>query len=605
MKRALMLAVLLTLVLTACSEATVNPTPETVDPATIPDPTATPAPTPTDKTPVILTICTASLPETTFPYSGPATAAKRRLTDLLFPPALNEIDGELIPLLLERIPSQDNGDLRLEAVSIRRGQMVIDTQGQLVMAGEGVRLWPSGCREEACVITWNGLDPLEMDQMVVDYTLRDGLTWSDGTPVTPADAVFSYHLASDPSGTAFGWAETYTQTFSAWDAHTLTWRGYPGFASEHIEQFFWAPLPAHRFAENAEGAAIAADPLWRADMPGYGPFALAEWGVEELRLTRNPHTPATEAAFPGVDQVILRRVEGGAGAAWDALQARTCDVLDASFNLAERPDLLDAIRNSDSYELWIEPDSTSTQLVFGIRPAEYDALANPVFAQRKDFFADPRTRQALAQCIDTAALAEQTGTQPAILAGLSYDPVAGVALLEQTGWHDHDGDPSTPRQAQDALGVFNLTPLTLTLLAGPTPFHQDLAAGIAALLTACGVGVTVETLPIEELYAPGPEGPLFGRGFDLALIAWQPSPAPGCALYTSPVVPHAANSWIGTNIAGFSDPDYDAACITALLAPPAEAAARQAAADDAYLEHLPALPLVQPVQVEVWFEGEK
>jgi peptide/nickel transport system substrate-binding protein len=582
MKRTLLLALLFALMAAACQPAAVNPPPTVDDPGPILQPAAIPEPTPMEQPPVVLTICTASLPETRFPYASPATPAKSRLVDLLYPPAYT----------LE--------NLRLEAVPIRRGQMVIDARGQLVMAAEGIWVRPASCRESACALTWNGLDPLAMDQMVMDYRLRPGLTWGDGTPLSATDAVFGFHLVSGPFSAAFGWAEAHTESFDAVDTSRLTGRGYPGFASSQPEQFYWLPLPAHRFADAADAVTLAADPFWREDGSGYGPFKFAGQEDALLRLERNPAYPYPDDAYPGVDQVVLRRIAGGAPAAWEALQNGTCDALDASFNLAEDPALLNAIAAEAGYTVLRTPGGAPTQLVFGIRPAEYDTLNNPVFARRKDFFADPRTRQALALCVDVENLAAQTGAAPARPDGLAYDPAAGRALLEEVGWADHDGDPLTPRQALNVTGVFNATPLALTLLVGPSPFHQDLAAGIAEGLQACGVGVDLETLPTDELYAPGPEGPVFGRNFDLALIAWQPAPGPLCALYTSWAVPNTGNGWVGTNVAGFADAEFDALCSAALLAIPEEAPARQLAVDAAFLEWLPALPLVEPVDVEVW-----
>ena len=36
-----------------------------------------------------------------------------------------------------------------------------------------------------------------MDQVSATYTLKAGLQWSDGAPLTAADSVFSFNLAAD------------------------------------------------------------------------------------------------------------------------------------------------------------------------------------------------------------------------------------------------------------------------------------------------------------------------------------------------------------------------------------------------------------------------
>jgi peptide/nickel transport system substrate-binding protein len=134
---------------------------------------------------------------------------------------------------------------------------------------------------------------------------------------------------------------------------------------------------------------------------------------------------------------------------------------------------------------------------------------------------------------------------------------------------------------------------------GPSAFHQDLAGIIQESLARCGLGVDVQTLSLADLYAPGPEGPLFGRNFDLALIAWAPMPSPDCGLYASWEIPVSGNGWIGTNIAGFSDAEYDQACTAAALALPDEYGALLARAEAAFVELLPAVPLFAPPSVEV------
>ncbi len=611
MRKALMMLLLITLLLAACATPADLPPDEEAAPTGQPDPTPLPSPTATDIPPVVVNICTASLPATLFPYAGGASAAKTRIISLLFPPAFELVEGRLLPLAVEAVPEEGNGSLRLEPVLIRRGQTVIDARGERVTATEGIWVRPSSCREADCAITWDGLTPLEMDQMVVDFTLRDGLTWSDGTPVTAADAAFSYRLASQPDSPAYGWAEAHTQAFSALDERTVTWVGYPGFATADLGRFFWPPLPAHAFGPGADLDAVAAHDMWVGSPVSYGSFTVTDRGGGEIRLARRPGAGFGATHFPGADQVLLRPFEGDLEAGWAALHDGTCDVLDASLGMVDAPERA-AVETNRDYVVRVEPGDSWTQLVFGIRPAEYDGLANPVFAERPDFFADPRTRQGIAACLDRETMLGGMPSTPwpsflppdrsALQDSLPYDPDLAAVLLEEVGWHDHDGDPATPRIAQNVLTVFNGVPLSLTLLAGPSPFHQDMAASIQTSLRACGVGLDVVTLPLAELYAPGPEGPLFGRNFDLALIAWQPLPGPDCGLYTTWSVPSTENGWIGTNIAGLTDPGYDVACTAAALALPGEAAARLADAEAAFVEALPSIPLTAPPVIEVWRE---
>ncbi len=611
MKKAFIGILFLLLALSACSTPAEDPVDE------VPEPTETPTiiPTPTERPPVVLTVCTTSIPtESLFPYDGMTSESKSRILSLLFPSAFSLDQDELSPLILEKVPNQNDGDLRLEPVPIRRGQSVVDVRGEMVTATEGVQVRPSGCREKACAITWDGITPLEMDQMVIDFKLNDDLAWSDGTPVTAGDSVFSFRLASAPNAPGYGWAEERTQGYSALDDRTLTWVGYPGFASADLARFFWVPLPAHEFAPDAGFDQVAGAELWAASPPSYGPFALAARDTDEIRLVRNPYHASVLPGFPDVDQVVLRVVDGGAQDGWEALQAGACDVLDVSFRLMGEPGLLAEIQSTENYEVRVKPDGAWTQLAFGIQPAEYDALANPVFAERPDYFGDTRTRQGITACLDRQAMqdlfVQGWGTPwPSFLPpqdsqldagmGITHNPEIGMALLAEAGWQDHDGDPATPRIAQDVATVFNGTEFLVELLVGPSAFHQDLAVVIQESLESCGLGVNVQTVSLPDLYAPGPEGPLFGRNFDLALIAWQPLPGPDCGLFVDWAIPASGNEWIGTNIAGFSDVGYDHACAAAGLAMPNEYGALLAQAEAAFVELLPAVPLFAPPRVEV------
>ena len=182
---------------------------------------------------------------------------------------------------------------------------------------------------------------------------------------------------------------------------------------------------------------------------------------------------------------------------------------------------------------------------------------------------------------------------------VNYDPVKGVELLQSVGWYDLDGNPSTPLQSWYAPNMPGGAPLSLDFLISPNPFHQKLAEVIQMNLAECGVGVTIREEPIESLYAPGPEGPLFGRGFDLALISWQPVPGGDCQLYQSWEMPSEDNYWIGTNIAGLLNEGYDDACADAVLALPGENVEADREAELVFLNSLPAVPLFSTPKILV------
>ncbi len=105
----------------------------------------------------------------------------------------------------------------------------------------------------------------------------------------------------------------------------------------------------------------------------------------------------------------------------------------------------------------------------------------------------------------------------------------------------------------------------------------------------------------DQYFADGPEGPLFGRQFDLAAFPWLISVEPNCALYLSSQIPGPANGWNRNfnNETGFSDPEFDAVCEAALAALPGtpEYDENHREALRLWSEQMPIIPLFMRLKV--------
>jgi len=557
--------------------------------------TAVPAPSPTvtPESPVTLTICTASLPETLFPYQAGSSVS------------LNALLAMVGTRPYERIPSEQNGDLLLQSVSVQRGQPVVDARGELVTLKAGATVRPSGCRSSDCAIVWDGESVLEMDQMVVTFRLLDGLAWSDGTRVSAADSVFSFELASDLVAFGSGWVMDRTVRYSALDERTLEWVGKPGFTTAEMETLFWMPIPLHQFLDGLDWQNLDSEERFKAGSLSFGPFIIDRWEEGLIQLTRNVGYYRAEEGLPYLDIINLKVVEG-AGSAIAALLDGACDVLDTSVGLENEPETLAELQADNRFDVLISQTGIWEQLVFGIQPAAYDLFYNPVYGDRPDFFGDARTRQAVSACLDREALIESGYSElvpvwPSFLppdnthlsegTSIVYDPDGGLDLLEQVGWRDHDLDPETPLIAGVVTGIPAGTVFSLSLLIDSSPVHQRMAGVVRDSLAGCGIEVRVDTLPVNELYEPGPGGLVFGRQFDLTFVAWQPLAELDCGFYQSWRIPAEENQWIGTNIAGLVNDNYDKACADASLALPESSPGLITAAEEVFLSTLPAIPL--------------
>ena len=136
------------------------------------------------------------------------------------------------------------------------------------------------------------------------------------------------------------------------------------------------------------------------------------------------------------------------------------------------------------------------------------------------------------------------------------------------------------------------TPLRFNVRLTPTSLHTKVAESIRDDLEACGILLQVETIPAAELYAPWPEGAVFGRSFETVGWAWPSWVSPLCEMFSSQEIPSESNP-LGINAAGFSSVEYDRACSTILLSLPD----RQSYTDSAYRtqdifsQEKPSLPL--------------
>ncbi|WP_299024211.1 peptide ABC transporter substrate-binding protein [uncultured Thermanaerothrix sp.] len=579
---------------------------------TPPNPMATsipsPLPSPTQP-PKVLTVCLGEEPLTLYLYGG-NSRAMWNILEALYDGPVDWVNGQAQPVLLERLPEYENGDVVEETVTVQSGDEVVDTSGRVVPLEKGVRVFPAGCRAADCARSWDGNAPVEMTRLRITFHLRPGVTWSDGQPLTAEDSVYSFHLAADPKTPTSKYYVERTADYRAEDSQTVVWVGKPGYVPRDYAAMFYIPLPQHVWGGYTPEALLTAEVSARQPM-GWGPYVIETWQPGEvLRLRRNPNYFRAGEGLPKFDRIEFRFLGEQADNNLYALLHGTCDVVDRTVLLENQlKDVLEAEKNGQ-IRVWRLLGPTWEHLDFGIRPAAYDAGYVPNGGYRQDIFGDVRTRQAFAYCLDRervirdlflgqnqVPLGFYPPGDPRSFQGenpFPYDPRKGQELLELVGWVDDDSNPATPRVARGVPNVLDGTPLAVTYLTTNAPLRQKVAAILAESLRGCGVGVNVQTLNAGEFYAPGPEGPLFGRKFDLAAFAWQSGDESPCFLYTTDQIPNAGNHWLGTNVTGFSDATYDRLCQTALSAHPSEGEAYLAAQREvqvAYWQFLPSIPL--------------
>ncbi len=586
--------------LTACngSTPTVVPTQEPVEPT----PTATAVP------PRSLTVCLGQEPTSLFPLNNQSAAARSVLAAVYDGPIDTSAYGYQ-PVILQRIPSLENGDAQLFQASVYVGDEVVDANGMPVTLTAGTKVRPAGCRSGDCAVTYDGKSEIKMDQMQVTFRLLPDLTWSDGEPLTAEDSLYTFTLASNPdvSGSS-AYLISRTKSYEAADATTIQWWGKPGFIDPTYSTDFWMPLPKHIWSQFAVDKITDNDETARTPL-GWGPYVIQEWVAgDHITLTKNIHYFRAGEGLPKFDTLTFRFVPDAETAISD-LAAGTCDVLDPTVNLDGQVKLLRSMAEQNQLQALFTATPVMEQLAFGIVPATYDDGNNPDF-DRADYFGDVRVRQAIAMCIDRQKIVDTVlyglSSVPASfvpsaypladasVATYSFNPSEADKLLEQAGWRDIDNNPSTPRQAWSVKNIPSGTPLELNYITTEAAQRVQVSSLIANSLAQCGVKVNVQYVDQETLYASGPGGALFGRAFDLAEFAMgSTGTEPSCGWFTTSEIPNTANSWIGTNVSGYSNPAFDTACQAAeqsLMDEAAHTAAYQQA-QAIFATDLPVLPL--------------
>lgn len=580
---ALLTLMSLALLISACGA---KPTPVVVATATLSQPTQVPpTPTLTPEPPKVLNVCLAEDPGNLFRFAGSDSLAKQSVFSALYDSFS----------LFETLPAYASNLAVKTAVDVKPGMNVLDGNGEVVVLKEGSLVQPVVDGQLAEPTAWTTSAPSQMMQVRIEYKIATGLQWSDGSPVTSADFLLSYKVASDLRNPQNIWLLDRTASLEQIDLATLVWTGIPGFVPVDLADLVFSPLPFTQFSEMTP-TEIASSATATETPIGWGAYRIADRNPGSvIKLERNPYFNPK----PAYDQVIFL-VEPDLQQAISKLQSGACDVLDPSYRLeGQSRDVLTSLMQSGS--LLAENFEPVQQLVFGIRPAAYDSGYSQWAATRQNFFGDLRTRQAIAACLTVEPIAAEVlaARLPDGFNLPDFESVGGLdqaqALLDAIGWLKDEAQPEAPRKASGVENVLDGTIFSVSLLSGTSAMDSQVSQAVVQRLGQCGIQADHQALTPAELYAPGPDGPLFGRNFDLALVSWEPTPGNACELYRTDAIPNGGNYWIGTNLAGLAEVGYDAKCAAVGNA---ELLPSLGDGVDLIAEYLPALPVMP--RISIW-----
>jgi len=558
----------------------------------------------------LLTICLVNEPRSLFLYDAVSTSEQSVLAAIYDGP-IDIKNFTASPVILEKMPSLADGDALLQSEQVGIGDLIVDAQGNLTNLEEGVVYRPSGCTELGCEQAYSGTDPVEMDQLVVHFKLLTGIQWSDGTPLTAADSVYSYEVIRSLYPSALPERVSRTASYKALDDLTTEWAGVPGFMDGLYQTKFFSPLPQHAWASIPVSDLSSAEISSRTPL-GWGAYVIDDWVTgDHISLHANPLYFRAVEGLPYFNNLVYRFVSDDSEAL-SAVLAGECDLVDQTAGLEAQTESLLQLHDEGSISLAFQTSFAWDLLEFDI---------TPLSAERPSYFTSREVRQAVAMCIDRQALIERLSGGQMQVADLyvpsvhplfnsaarhyTFDPKSASDLLTAVGWLEMDNDPSTPRTAQGVEGIADGTAFRMQYLTSDDVQHLTAAQMIQADLQQCGIQADIDPQPVQQYLASGPNGPVFGRQFDLAQFAWMTAVEPPCSLYLTNEIPGPYPDypigWGGVNASGYSNPQYDLACLDALYSLPdmPQHLQKHADAQAIFAEDLPALPLYWHYRVVV------
>jgi peptide/nickel transport system substrate-binding protein len=316
-------------------------------------------------------------------------------------------------------------------------------------------------------------------------TLRPGLIWSDGKPLTAADVVYSYGKVYLTQAASYGLdagmrvsapdPESVEFALSAPDARLL-------------ERLHLPVLPEHALAQTAspfETWGLDTDP---ATLPVNGPFRATAYAPgERLDLRANPAYWRSGEKQPYLAGVALTIAPDRATALALFRSGKLDDWLVAPDEYAP----LSATQGSEVFTLVNGgPSVGGPLLVFNLNQGKRgkDALVDPAHAR---WFASRAFRRAVAFALDRRTMAEVAWLNTAKPADHPFDQEKAKALLAEAGLR-----PGSDGRLQDGTG----NPVRFSLVVdGDSPPMVALAARVVADLEVLGIAVDLKPLPRNVL----------------------------------------------------------------------------------------------------------
>ncbi|HEX9854641.1 MAG TPA: peptide ABC transporter substrate-binding protein [Acidimicrobiia bacterium] len=507
--------------------------------------------------------------ESTTTSSEPGTTAEPGTTTEAPPTGGVAGEGGLLALLQWQAPSTLNPFLSGGTKELLAASLILEPlaefspEGELVasLAAEIPTVENGGVSEDLTSVTW---------------TLKEGVTWSDGTPLTADDVVFTWEYCTQTSDCTQSTFFAGITAVEAVDPVTaLVTFDSPQPFPYNAFVTYQSPILQKAQFENCVGANAAQCTDENFSPVGTGPFTVTEFLTNDTAsYALNPNYRGIADGKPFFGEVLIK---GGGDAEAAARSVLELGEADYAWNLQVDPVVL---ANMEAAGLGvvdagfasnverIDINQTNADPDLGADRSEYLDGANP-----HPFLTDPAVVNAMSMAIDRQVIVDvaygdgglstcnlwpietETGGQSTNNdACLVQDIEGAIALLEGAGYVDSDGDGI--RETPDGDPLFVLYQTSTNAVRQTT---QDL---VKDWWSQIGIDAELKNVVADVYFGGDPASPDTYQKFyaDVEMYtngSGSPDPQTYLGNYVTDQIVTADN-FGGSNIPRWSRPEFDA-----------------------------------------------